>query len=41
MKASDKLKDIVICMITSRTGQKHKDRAKEIGVEMYLGKPYQ
>jgi len=28
-------------MITSRTGQKHKDRAKEIGVERYLGKPYQ
>ena len=41
MKASDKFKDIPIIMITSRTGQKHKDRAKEIGVERYLGKPYQ
>ncbi len=41
MKQSDKFKDIPIIMITSRTGQKHKDRAKEIGVERYLGKPYQ
>ncbi|MGJ8662485.1 MAG: hybrid sensor histidine kinase/response regulator, partial [Marinicella sp.] len=41
MKASEKFKDIPIIMITSRTGQKHKDRAKEIGVERYLGKPYQ
>jgi chemosensory pili system protein ChpA (sensor histidine kinase/response regulator) len=28
-------------MITSRTGQKHRDRAMEIGVNAYLGKPYQ
>jgi chemosensory pili system protein ChpA (sensor histidine kinase/response regulator) len=41
MKQSDKFKDIPIIMITSRTGQKHKDRAKEIGVDRYLGKPYQ
>jgi chemosensory pili system protein ChpA (sensor histidine kinase/response regulator) len=41
MKQSDRFKDIPIIMITSRTGQKHKDRAKEIGVERYLGKPYQ
>ena len=41
MKATDRFKDIPIIMITSRTGQKHKDRAKEIGVERYLGKPYQ
>ncbi len=41
MKASERFKDIPIIMITSRTGQKHKDRAKEIGVERYLGKPYQ
>jgi len=41
MKASDRFRDIPIIMITSRTGQKHKDRAKEIGVERYLGKPYQ
>jgi chemosensory pili system protein ChpA (sensor histidine kinase/response regulator) len=28
-------------MITSRTGEKHRQRALEIGVERYLGKPYQ
>ena len=41
MKQSEKFKDIPIIMITSRTGQKHKDRAKAIGVDRYLGKPYQ
>ena len=30
-----------IIMITSRTGVNHKERAKSIGVEQYLGKPYQ
>ncbi len=33
-------KDIPIIMITSRTGDKHKDQAKTIGVNEYLGKPY-
>ncbi len=33
--------DIPIIMITSRTGEKHKARAIEIGVNDYLGKPYQ
>ena len=28
-------------MITSRTGQKHRDRAMSIGVNEYLGKPFQ
>jgi len=28
-------------MITSRTGHKHRDRAMAIGVNEYLGKPYQ
>lgn len=41
MKQSEKFKNIPIIMITSRTGQKHKDRAKAIGVDRYLGKPYQ
>ncbi|MDD1014085.1 Hpt domain-containing protein [Pseudomonas rubra] len=35
------LKDLPIIMITSRTGQKHRDRAIAIGVNDYLGKPYQ
>lgn len=30
-----------IIMITSRTGSKHRDRAMGIGVNAYLGKPYQ
>jgi chemosensory pili system protein ChpA (sensor histidine kinase/response regulator) len=28
-------------MITSRTGEKHRSRAVELGVRRYLGKPYQ
>jgi chemosensory pili system protein ChpA (sensor histidine kinase/response regulator) len=28
-------------MITSRTGDKHRKRAMEIGVDRYLGKPFQ
>ncbi|KAG0734816.1 hypothetical protein G6F24_018863 [Rhizopus arrhizus] len=28
-------------MITSRSGDKHRQRAFEIGVQRYLGKPYQ
>jgi chemosensory pili system protein ChpA (sensor histidine kinase/response regulator) len=32
---------VPIIMITSRTGEKHRQRALEIGVERYLGKPYQ
>jgi chemosensory pili system protein ChpA (sensor histidine kinase/response regulator) len=33
--------NIPIIMITSRTGEKHRDRAFEIGVSNYMGKPYQ
>ncbi|MDH5444754.1 MAG: Hpt domain-containing protein [Gammaproteobacteria bacterium] len=40
VRNDDKLKDIPIIMITSRTGQKHRDRAEKIGVNMYMGKPY-
>ena len=36
-----RLKDIPIIMITSRTGDKHRKRAMDIGVNRYLGKPYQ
>ena len=36
-----KHKDVPIIMITSRTGEKHRARAIEIGVNDYLGKPYQ
>ncbi|MGI9257371.1 MAG: Hpt domain-containing protein, partial [Gammaproteobacteria bacterium] len=36
-----KHKDVPIIMITSRTSEKHRARAIEIGVNDYLGKPYQ
>ena len=35
------LKDIPIIMITSRTGDKHRERAFSIGVNAYMGKPFQ
>ncbi|MEP6634855.1 MAG: response regulator, partial [Luteimonas sp.] len=41
MKADVRLRNVPIIMITSRTGDKHRQRAFEIGVERYLGKPYQ
>ncbi|MFV1983544.1 MAG: Hpt domain-containing protein [Thiohalomonadales bacterium] len=41
MRNDDRLKNIPIIMITSRTGEKHRDHAMEIGVNAYLGKPYQ
>ena len=41
MKADPRLRDVPIVMITSRTGDKHRQRAFDIGVNRYLGKPYQ
>ena len=41
MRNDSRLKGIPIIMITSRTGEKHRNRAYEIGVDRYLGKPYQ
>ena len=41
MRHSSTLKDIPIIMITSRTGDKHKERAMAIGVTDYMGKPFQ
>ena len=41
MKGDPRLRNVPIIMITSRTGEKHRQRAFEIGVERYLGKPYQ
>jgi chemosensory pili system protein ChpA (sensor histidine kinase/response regulator) len=41
VKNEESLKDIPIIMITSRTGIKHKEKAQEIGVDRYLGKPFQ
>tara|TARA_B100001063_G_C16777592_1_gene566957 strand:- start:1584 stop:8021 length:6438 start_codon:yes stop_codon:yes gene_type:complete len=41
MRHHSVLKDVPIIMITSRTGDKHKERAMSIGVNEYLGKPFQ
>jgi len=40
VKNTDRLKRIPIIMITSRTGDKHRERAISIGVERYMGKPF-
>ncbi|MBL7003657.1 MAG: response regulator [Gammaproteobacteria bacterium] len=41
MKNDKGLRSIPIIMVTSRTGEKHRNHATEIGVERYMGKPYQ
>ncbi|HEX6398798.1 MAG TPA: Hpt domain-containing protein, partial [Steroidobacteraceae bacterium] len=41
VRADTRLAGIPIIMITSRVGEKHRARAIEIGVDDYLGKPYQ
>ena len=41
VRNDERLKDIPIIMVTSRVGEKHRARAIEVGVNNYLGKPYQ
>lgn len=41
VRHDSRLKDVPIIMITSRTGEKHRDRAFDIGVNCYMGKPFQ
>jgi len=41
IRADARLRDVPIVMITSRVGEKHRAKAIEIGVDDYLGKPYQ
>ncbi|WP_201579151.1 Hpt domain-containing protein [Psychrobacter sp. Pi2-52] len=41
VRYNSRLKQIPIIMITSRTGEKHRERALEIGVNDYMGKPFQ
>lgn len=41
VRADDQLKELPVIMITSRSGQKHRDRAMGLGVNEYLSKPYQ
>jgi len=40
IRHDERLKNIPIIMITSRTGEKHRERAEAIGVNQYMGKPY-
>ena len=40
VRNSSNVRDVPIVMITSRTGDKHRERADAIGVQGYLGKPY-
>ena len=41
IKADNRQNNIPIIMITSRTAEKHRNHAMELGVNEYLGKPYQ
>jgi len=41
VRHNEALKDLPIIMITSRTGAKHRERGLSLGVNDYLGKPYQ
>ena len=40
VRADERLKDLPVIMITSRTADKHRNYAVEIGANHYLGKPY-
>jgi chemosensory pili system protein ChpA (sensor histidine kinase/response regulator) len=41
IKGNPERSRIPIVMITSRTAEKHRSRAKDLGVDLYLGKPFQ
>ncbi|MDW8311120.1 MAG: Hpt domain-containing protein [Burkholderiales bacterium] len=41
IRSSERERRIPIIMITSRTADKHRTHARELGVDEYLGKPYQ
>jgi chemosensory pili system protein ChpA (sensor histidine kinase/response regulator) len=41
LRQDSKTKQLPIIMITSRTADKHRDHALQLGVNAYLGKPYQ
>jgi len=40
IRADEALADLPIIMITSRIAEKHREHAKQLGVNHYLGKPY-
>ncbi|HEU4622085.1 MAG TPA: response regulator, partial [Burkholderiaceae bacterium] len=41
VRADERFRKIPIVMITSRTADKHRNHALSLGVDVYLGKPYQ
>ena len=41
VRDDERLKDIPIIMISSRTAEKHRNVAKDLGVNAFLGKPVQ
>ncbi len=41
VRSDPALKHVPIIMITSRAGSKHRDRALQLGVNLYMTKPYQ
>jgi len=41
VRSTPRLQSLPIVMITSRTGDKHRERALAVGGDHYLGKPYQ
>ena len=41
VRADEALKGLPVIMITSRTADKHREHANELGVDVFLGKPYE
>jgi chemosensory pili system protein ChpA (sensor histidine kinase/response regulator) len=41
VRHNPRIAETPIIMITSRTGEKHRERAFQIGVNCYMGKPFQ
>jgi len=41
IKKNDRLKQLPVVMITSRAGDKHREKAEELGVSEYVSKPYE
>jgi chemosensory pili system protein ChpA (sensor histidine kinase/response regulator) len=40
IRGNENFRDLPIIMITSRIAEKHREHAKQLGVDHYLGKPY-
>ncbi len=40
LRADPRWRDLPVIMITSRIAEKHREHARELGVDHYLGKPY-